>query len=186
MKRWFYLIVILQLLFLIAEAGTKQLEISRGQVVTLKVVPVDPRSLFMGHYMALDYDISNLNLAKIPHEGALAAYDKYDTKVYVELIPQKPWAVAKAIRLTPPPPEENKLYLQARVRYGFTPGDKSMLAVEYGLEQYFIPETKQEEVNRMQRNPRGKTPQITAEISVTKKGQGYIKRILVDGKPLAY
>lgn len=181
MKRWFYLVVGLQILFLLAEAANNEIALRRGQVVTLKVVPVDPRSLFMGNYMDLRYDISTIDLSSVRHEGPADLF-RYRTTVYVGLIPRKPWALARNVTVTPPSPEETMLYLRGRIAdsYGST------ITIEYGLERYFIPETAQERVKRLQWGWRGRPPQITAEVSVAKDGRGFIRRVLVDGKTLGF
>jgi uncharacterized membrane-anchored protein len=202
MKRCFYAIVGLQILFLIGQAASDEWAIRRGQVVTLKVVPVDPRSLFMGNYMDLRYDISTIDLSTVAHDAPPGAFQEGDI-VYVGLTPQKPWARAYAVRKTPPPREETTPYLRGRIWQIWTPstgvtplpgrppvGPRSrkgpMIDIGYGLERYFIPEARQEDVGRLQWGRRGRAPQITAEISVTKNGQGFIRRVLADGKPLEF
>jgi uncharacterized membrane-anchored protein len=180
-KRWFYLVVGLQILFLLAEAASNEIALRRGQVVTLKVVPVDPRSLFMGNYMDLRYDISTIDLSSVRHEEPADLF-RQRTTVYVGLIPQKPWARVRSVTIALPSPEETMLYLRGRIvsAYG------SKIDIAYGLERYFIPETAQERVNRLQWRWRGRAPQITAEVSVARDGRGLIRRVLADGKPWGF
>jgi len=177
MKRWFYLIVGLQLLFLVAEATSYQVRISRSPVVTLKVVPVDPRSLFMGNYMALDYDISTIDLSKVEHDP-LSKSDMGET-VYVTLIPDKPWARVASVTTTPPHAPPDRPYLRAQV----TRISGSALSVYYGLDRYYIPESAQEKVNSLWPAFGEHLPEITAEVAVLGHGKGLIRRVLVNGKP---
>jgi len=193
MKRWFYLIVALQILFLLAEAAVNQIALSRGPVITLKCVPVDPRSLFLGNYMDLSYDISSIDLSKIEHDAPAEAF-RHNRTVYVGLLPQKPWAVARKLTISPPPPDKEIVYLRGRVTYrsfGHEPGERVPLeiGVYYDLERYFIPEKKQKEVEQLQFGQlrRGGRPhEITVEVAIGWKGQGLIRRVLVDGKPLKF
>jgi len=201
MKRWFYAIIGLQLLFLLGQAGKTEVEISRAPIVTLRVVPVDPRSLFMGNYMALSYDISTIDLSSVPHDPAVESFS-YGDKVYVSLTSSKPTARVKSVNASPPSGREAPPYLVGSITYRSRnlrqtePGPgrqrresapKPELSIEYGIERYFIPETKQDAVNRLAATQWGRTgPVITAEIAVTPGGKGMVRRVLVNGKPLEY
>jgi len=179
MRRLFYVVVALQMLFLLGEAGRAQLILMRSPVVTLKVVPVDPRSLFMGNYMALAYDISTIDLHAVSYAEPDERY-RSGSIVYVQLDTNEPYASVRSVLLSPPL-EEDLPYLRGRIVYR----DDHSIRVEYGLERYFIPETKQEEVNKLQWGWRERRPEITAEVAI-KDGKGLIRRILVDGKPLGF
>ena len=185
MRRLFYLIVTLQILFLLAEIASYETAIGRalkhGKVIALKVVPVDPRSLFMGNYMDLSYDISRIDLAKVPHDAALDKSPEYEAfPVYVWLRPQAPWAVIVKVT-TDPPRDPQALYLRGS---GYRSSDG--LAVDYGLERYYIPETASEKVERLTRAWGTRAPQISVEVVVTGKGKGLIHRVLANGKPLEF
>ncbi len=201
MKRWFYAIVCLQLVFLLGQAGKTEVEIRRAPTVTLKVAPVDPRSLFMGNYMALSYDISTIDLLSTPHDPAVGSLG-YGDRVYVTLTTSTPTARVKSVSASPPSRGDASPYLVGVVshlsnihpRAEMGPDGqlhkstaRPTLSVDYGIEQYFIPETKQEEVNRLAATQRGRNgPTITAEIAVTPGGKGLVRRVLVNGKPLEY
>jgi uncharacterized membrane-anchored protein len=181
MRRCFYPIVALQILFLLGEAGTMEMALRRGRLVTLKTAPVDPRSLFMGNYMALAYDISSIDLSTIAHDAPADGFD-YGDPVYVTLVPGKRWAVATMVTPTPPSPRGERLYLRGRVAWCHD----SHMQIDYGLERYFIPETAQAKVNRLQSAWGRHPPLITVEVVVPASGRGLIRRVLVDGKPLRF
>jgi uncharacterized membrane-anchored protein len=181
MRIWFYVIVGLQLLFLVGQATKAEIGLGRGQMVTLRVVPVDPRSLFMGRYMNLAYDISTINLAAVPHREAVEAFGTGRT-VYVGLTRGKPWAAPRWVTISRPPPTGDLVYLRGRIRSYFG----SAIRVDYGIERYFIPETKEQEANRLRRGPRGRRREITVEVSVQDDGSGLIRRVLVDGEPIGF
>jgi uncharacterized membrane-anchored protein len=200
MKRWFYLIVGLQIAFLLAEVTNYELSIRRGQLVTLRVVPVDPRSLFMGNYMALSYDISTIDLRAVSHDAPPEAFD-YGRKVYVSLMLQQPWAKVHAVTIKRPRSLKRRPYLRGRIvgwdvwqpapgmpaPPGPPAGPSRTVRIEYGLERYFIPEARQEEVNKLWWPGGGKQPpRITAVVSISGDGRAMIRRVEVDGKPLGF
>jgi uncharacterized membrane-anchored protein len=188
----FHLLVALQVLFLLGQAARVEMAISRATVVTLKVVPIDPRSLFMGNYMALNLDIMRLDMSKVRHDKAVESLNYGDT-VYVELAAGCPYARALSVSTTRP----SGLYLKGRMEYllhaevlgpegGTEQGPPREMVVDYGLDRYFIPESRQGEVEDLAVPRHGKTPEIAVEVAVTSTGKSFLRRVLVDGKPLPY
>ena len=181
MRRWFYLVVALQILFLVAEVGTNEMRLSRGRTVILRVAPVDPRSLFMGHYIWLSYDITSLDLRKVRCSSSIET-SRPGATVYVGLLPEKPWAKPVSVETSldagrDPAP----VYLRGTVSYSHD----SSISVDYGLERYYIPEAKREKANRMMWGLKGR-PIITVEVVVDESGGSLIRRVLVNGKPLGF
>lgn len=77
----FLTIVLLQTLVLVYMIGSRQYILSTGTSVLLETIPIDPRSLFSGDYVRLDYKISNIDLSDIPGDKN---FKRGDT-VYVTL-----------------------------------------------------------------------------------------------------
>lgn len=74
MKKYKWLIILFNLILLLIyfnwSVYRKEKLLENGQLVLLKLAPVDPRSLMQGDYMTLRYAISeNLNIAKMPKRG---------------------------------------------------------------------------------------------------------------------
>ena len=74
MKKYKWLIIVLNLVILLVYFNysviRKEELLKDGQLVLLKLVPVDPRSLMQGDYMALRYDISeNIDFNNMPKRG---------------------------------------------------------------------------------------------------------------------
>ncbi|KUJ50650.1 GDYXXLXY domain-containing protein [Chryseobacterium sp. JAH] len=74
MKKYKWLIILLNLTLLLAyfnwSVFKKEELLKDGQLVLLKLAPVDPRSLMQGDYMTLRYDISeNIDTKKISKRG---------------------------------------------------------------------------------------------------------------------
>jgi len=188
----FHLLVALQVLFLLGQAARVEMAISRATVVTLKVVPIDPRSLFMGNYMALNLDIMRLDMSKVRHDKAVESLHYGDT-VYVELAAGRPYARAVSVATTHP----SGLYVKGRMEYllhaevarpegGTEQGPPTEMIVDYGLDRYFIPESRQDQVQDLTLPHRGRTPEIGVEVAITRQGKGFLRCVLVDGKPLPY
>jgi uncharacterized membrane-anchored protein len=185
MKRWFIAIVVAQLVFLVGESVYYQVRRETGAEIRLKVVPVDPRSLFMGNYMTLSYDVSRLSAWQCKSHGLDTSTLGRNQTVFVGLAQGMKFAKVVDIVLTIPPKHDPSIvYVRGRVTRNWSmmrgASGPSDIWVEYGIERYFIPEARQEEVNRMGRN------NIVAIASVGPDGQAMLKGIEVNGKRLEY
>jgi uncharacterized membrane-anchored protein len=74
MKKYKWLIIVLNLIILLVyfnySVVKKEELLKDGQLVLLKLAPLDPRSLMQGDYMALRYDISeNIDYKNMPKRG---------------------------------------------------------------------------------------------------------------------
>jgi len=182
MRRLFYVIVALQLLFLIGQAALNEITLRTADVVYLRIVPVDPRSLFMGNYMDLSYDISSIDLTRVSVSGPRNR-SGFRIAVFVGLRPSKPFARLVAVSNRMPSNPRGLVWLRGTVTGSW---DRSMMRVEYGLERYYIPDGKEDEVAGLQWRREGRRRQITVEVAVRGDGIGFIRRVLVDGKPLPF
>ncbi len=68
MKKSTVIIVVIQIILLAFVAGKREWIIAKGEQVYLKTAPVDPRDIFRGDYVRLDYEIAqpNVNLINEP------------------------------------------------------------------------------------------------------------------------
>jgi uncharacterized membrane-anchored protein len=133
-----------------------------GQTVFLKTAPVDPYDVMRGYSVALSYDVSQINVLKtlpgwkdVPKGGINprsakpdSNYPKEGTVLYVTIDP----ATAKTAKTSPLPPlwtpiavsskqpniAPHQAVLKGRLKYG---------RIEYGLETYYMPESRRNEVN---------------------------------------
>lgn len=60
-KLKFYVIVILQIGFILGLVVIHQVALLSGQKIFLKITPIDPQDLFRGYYAHLNYDISTIS-----------------------------------------------------------------------------------------------------------------------------
>lgn len=79
---WFYLIVALQVVFLIGMIGFKQSTIWFGTKVLLKPMPYDPTDFFRGDYINIRYEISTIKPESVGYKGGDF---KRGDKIFVKL-----------------------------------------------------------------------------------------------------
>lgn len=154
-----------------------------GKTVVLQTVPVDPYDFLRGYYQVLNYDISlKNNLSQLPgwNKFELESSGKFSaqnpTNIYVILaapeatenlgIP-KAW---KPVDVSAKPPQNlpnNQISIQ---------GKYDGWRVKYGLETYYMPEDKREDINRNVQtarttvNSEGEIP-FVVEVKVNSQGQ---------------
>lgn len=188
-KKIFYLTVIFWLLIFSGFILYKEYTLRTGKEVILKTVPIDPRDLFRGDYVTLNYEINNLDMKVVPAEDSY--FDRND-KIYLALELKDGYGVPKKIYRTPP---ENELYIKGTVKdvsfqqeedengmIAIGP-DLNSLRVDYGIESYFVPEGKGIEIERERWI--GKKG-VDVQVIVDKYGNAVIKNVLIDGKEVQF
>lgn len=181
------LILFIQTLFLVAMVANKQLILSSDTIVILPTKPIDPRSLFRGDYVRLNYKINELQLDKLSGDKV---FKRNDT-IYVVLQSLGNFWYSQAVYLS-----KNKLskdfseamqsdqyaLIQGVVkrvnnRYSDKSGSNvSTLQVSYGIENYFLPEG---EGLKLERPAAG--DKITLKIALDDDGHAVIKALLLNG-----
>ena len=156
-----------------------------GQEVRLEVVPVDPRDLFRGDYVVLNYRIGTVNLP-------LAETTPFTRgqQVFVTLRPDAN-KIARAVGISAERPAVtgNDIVISGLVISPSTCmlndggardcklGTRAV-GVRYGLESYFVP---QGEGKKIEQTAKARLEVVAA---VAPSGQAAIKRLLIDGNPM--
>jgi len=99
-----------------------------GTPIILKTAPIDPRSLFRGNYVRLNYDISNIN------KNLTQEHLKRSEVGYVTLKEEEGFFVATGLHREKP---KSGVYIRGRVTS--VGGGYRM---KYGIEAYFMPKEK--------------------------------------------
>jgi uncharacterized membrane-anchored protein len=181
-----YILAALVLCGLILATVVQRAAILRsGQEARLEVVPVDPRDLFRGDYVVLNYRIGTVN---VPLDGT-AAFAR-GQQVFVTLRPDaNNMSRAVAISAERPAVTGDDIVISGLVISPSTCmlndtgvrdcklGTRAV-GVRYGLESYFVP---QGEGKKIEQTARGRLEVVAA---VAPSGQAAIKRLLIDGKPV--
>src|SRR5262249_14487246 len=124
--------VVIQVLFLVAMMARPLITLSTGTTMLLRVVPIDPRDLFRGDYVTLNYEINR------PHTktGAIG----FDWQRMHEL-------EGKAIYVLLEPEADGKHWQSAGYQFDEPTTGKFIRGtvegnglVRYGIEQYFVQE----------------------------------------------
>jgi len=131
-KRAIQIGLILTLFFQLAVLSVEYLgsvlPIWTGEEIILKTEPVDPRSLFRGNYVRLNYEINRIEVE--PHTEY-----KNGSLIYVSLVESQ--GIWQFDTLNRDKPQEG-LYMRGRVRSHHS----GSLQVEYGIEAFFMPKEK--------------------------------------------
>lgn len=157
-----------------------------GQVVRLQVRPVDPRDIFRGDYVTLNYDISSLRPSNL---GSSEKFEKHEV-VFVGLEENSDGAwVANSIFHILPENMESTIFISGRVKYAGTFSasvseraqcpDQScqQLSIRYGIESYFVPEGEGKDIE----NARNEMD-VVILAAIAANGRAAIKGLIMDGK----
>lgn len=100
-----------------------------GTPITLKTAPVDPRSLFRGNYVRLNYDISTIS--------SLDTFQTFKDGeiIYVTLKKDDEYLVATSLHRDKP---LSGIFIRGRIAHATAGGYR----IKYGIEAYFMPKEK--------------------------------------------
>ena len=184
-KKIFYLTIVFWLLIFSGFILYKEYTLKTGTEVLLKTEPVDPRDLFRGDYVILNYEISTLDLDEVPAEDP---YFNHNDRIYLAFAMEDGYGVPKKVYRNPPGDE---LYIKGTVKeliYDWGEDEDGIiteephikeLRVEYGIESYFVPEGRGIEIESQQwTGEEG----VGVKVVVDKYGNAVIKSLLIDGK----
>jgi uncharacterized membrane-anchored protein len=174
LKRLFIAVIVIQIVFLLGLVGYRESILISGRTAILQTVPIDPRDLFKGEYVTLRYDISTLgSLAQDPSSKRyrlLGNFDEGDT-VYVPITTsgnQNPYW--DNVVQTGEPYGDTDLFIKGRV----TSSKDNVITVEYGIEQYFVPEGRGLEIER--------ADDVKVRVKINRSGTAAIEALIVDGE----
>jgi len=155
----------------------RQHMLDSSRTVTLKVVPVDPRDLFRGDYVVLNYDISRLDVSRLDGTKQLAP----GNTIYVRLRRTADTWTAVALSNTHEKPSDTEISLKAQVLSMDAPGTggSQFITLSYGIESYFVPQGTGLAIEEAARKGT-----ISIDAAIDDKGRAAIKAIRQDGKPV--
>ena len=157
------LIVILQIIFLFSMIGFRYYTLSAGTPVLLKAAPVDPRDVFRGKYVMLEYDISWIKSENLDSE------DLQNKNVYVVLEKgEKDWNEA-GLYLYKPNLNINQIYIKGKLNYYNS--RRNEYHVTYGIESYYVEEGQGREIEQLKN--------FDAQIKIDRFGNAVIEKIVI-------
>jgi uncharacterized membrane-anchored protein len=177
------ILIALQSVVLVAMIGMKQWTLSTGIPVVLETQPIDPRSLFQGDYVRLNYTISTLDLAKLSSDRPFKAHER----IYVLLRKGDPYWAPVSLHHERPGMRPDHVALKGRVvgvgNRRWIQESRSWevtehLTVRYGIENYFVPEGEGRDLERPKPGEK-----VSTRVAVDRFGNAGIKAVLVNGQP---
>ncbi len=181
MKRYqkilFPLIVAAQIAVLGIMIARQEMLLANGTKIVLKCRPIDPRSMFSGDYVILNYEISQIDQNILKKSGItdIGHLEKKEIFVALKKSPDGRYYGAEAV-------SENinslrKLYpviIKGRVESA-----DSALHIRYGVESYFVPQNEGKIIESSLND-------VTVEVSISQYGESAISRLFLSGKEVKF
>ncbi len=178
----FILIPIIWLAVIWGIVGYKEYQLSSGREVVLKTVPVDPRDIFRGEYVALRYDISEFDYYRYSFM-ARKGYQNYaevgDT-IYLRLnndgsiyAPNTGMPQFSTVQ-----PSYGEFYINGvvtgnrEIPQNLETSANMRMTVKYGIESYFVPEGTGGEIEALARKG-----DLKIRVVIDKNGNATIKSL---------
>jgi uncharacterized membrane-anchored protein len=158
--------LLIQLVILVGVPARKAYTLRTGRSVLLQVQPVDPYSILSGYYVTLGFDISRTeafsNASEFGQTGTCyAVLERGEDGVW------KPLSLERELPGNLP---ENRIAIQGRIRYG---------RIEYGIEDFYIPETKRGVIETDLRDNLGKA---RVQIKVDSRGNAALQQLRIEDR----
>jgi uncharacterized membrane-anchored protein len=149
-------------------AGEREWIQRTGRVVLLRTAPIDPRDLFRGDFVRLDYEINHVTPPPSgpPATGARRARDRHEV-VYTRLLPAGEGLYEAGGTTTQRPTEG--LFIRGRTEEGWRFGAAGPI-VKYGIEQFFVEQGQGKAIEDRRGTRNGL--QVPMEVEVALGGSG--------------
>ncbi len=175
-KKGFILVVLLQLLVLSFMIYKRVELLETGKVVRLRCVPVDPRSLFSGDYVILNYTISSFSSEKFESLNRGGERFKKNETIYVGLVKENDSLFWDAAEVSHDPGKLKNKY-EAVIR-----GEVTSLyryRIKYGVEEYFVPQYEGKEIEKKIRD-------VSVEVAISGSGESGIKKLFISDREVRF
>lgn len=161
-----YSLIIITLIFL-----PKMVALSFGEDILLKTEPVDPRDVFRGDYVNLNYEISTIDLDKTPYDRDFL----FGESVYAKLSEKEKYWTIDWVSHRKPDVSDEDVCMKGVVTSSYD----DALNVRWGIESYFVPESE------------GVPIQVQVEstsviVSVGPGCSAVLKQLLINGEPVTF
>jgi uncharacterized membrane-anchored protein len=147
-------------------AAGREAVLRTGDKVVLQTAPVDPRDLFRGDYVVLDYAISTIDTDQVAWDAA----DPFPGQtVWVVLEPRGRYH--EPVVVTDQPVDSELTAIRGSVEYE----GSWFVRVRYGIEEYLVSEGTGWEIERSR--------EVDVVVAVSDDGFAVIDHLIVDGRP---
>lgn len=163
---WFLWIALFWLVIFAVFISMKEYTMKSGEGVLFKTRPVDPRDMFRGDYVILSYE---MNLVPI-RETTMEEGDR----VYVGFDVEEGYAVNPVAYEDKPISNFIKGRIARRDEYS------KDYTVEYGIENYFVPEGEGRKIERLRRG------ELEVSVVIDKYGNSLIESLIANGTKIVF
>jgi len=171
-KIFIILALLLQFLVLAYMAGEREYIVRNGKIIYLRTAPIDPRDLFRGDYVRLNYEISRISAGSLP-ERSTAQMIKGE-KFYVSL-KQASNGLYELEHVSKEKPAAG-VFLVGRSPYAYRYGRLGPpLMLNYGIEAYFVQQGKGRDMEKRLGNRNEIQIPLEMQIAVDGRGKAVIK-----------
>ncbi len=169
------IVVALQTIALVWMIVDRQQMLNASRVVTLKIVPVDPRDIFRGDYVILNYEISRLDVKLLDGEDKFSSGDTAYVALRKEDALWKPVSISVRPQATSP----DIAVIKANVRFMDDPSADGPVFVnlDYGIESYFVPQGTGHAIEDEARKG-----ELSADIAIDSNHRAAIKALRRNGE----
>lgn len=167
---WFALALALQLLILVGVPAQKFIARTTGRSVILKVQPVDPYSILSGYYVTLGYEISRSSAFTT---NITQNTDQNSGMIVYAIVEQQDDGVWHPVELTnslPTSLPETRAAIRGRLVGG---------RIEYGIEQFYIPESKRNVIAKDLQEHMGNA---RVEVKVDARGGAALVKLMIEDR----
>jgi len=172
-KSFVILAVILQLIVLAYMAGEREYILRYGKVIHLRTAPIDPRDMFRGDYVRLNYEISRIPVSRLKGVDSVGELKK-GAIIYVSL-QEGPNGLYELVQAGTEKPA-NGMYLAGRLPYRYrTLQVSNPVWINYGIEAYFVEQGKGRAIEKRRGNRTDEQIPLEMEIAVGPGGKAVIR-----------
>ncbi|NYT19584.1 MAG: GDYXXLXY domain-containing protein [Methanosarcinales archaeon] len=161
-----YSLIIITLIFL-----PKMVTLSLGKDILLKTEPVDPRDVFRGDYVTLNYEISTIDLGETPYDHDFLMGES----IYATLSEKEKYWTIDSVSHTKPDINDKEVCMKGTVRGSYD----DIVAVSWGIESYFVPEGEGIPIQMQMEN-------TSVIVSVGPGCSPVLKQLLIDDEPVTF
>lgn len=188
----FAIAVFLQVLVLVSMIVKQEVLLRNGTKIMLKCQPVDPRSLFSGDYVTLNYEISQITkiFAQKENDSQMRAMSKNDI-VFVALKKNNDdvfYSFADIAKSYDVIKEDHVIVLKGRIKRIYSEKqffenndwhERYDIDVVYGIEDYFIPQNEGLAIERQMAD-------VSVEVSVADDGKAALSALFIAGERVKF
>ncbi len=165
--------VLAQVLVLAFMAAEREYIVQFGETVYLRTAPLDPRDLFRGDFVRLNYDISTIGAGQM--HGTPQDYLKEKGRKVFAVLAKGANGLASLDYATGVRPDED-LYVRGRLTHSWRwRGAVRSARVRYGIEQLFVEQGKGISIEKRRGQREGLQIPLEVEVAISASGTGVIK-----------